>query len=209
MNLKKYLFGISLIILFSSLFFTGNMEIQKVNAQEKTTGKKYILVEGDKYRLKLCDSNGKVIKEYPIGIGSNGMGKTKQGDCKTPIGKYKIIWKASRFAKTDGGHLIRDGKAFAGPNNIFTTDPKIGYSSEQLWTAGYGGKKAVVMCLDYPNAEDTKKNYTGACIEIHATLLGGIGKKSSAGCVRMKPEDARELYNLVDVGTTVLIKNSN
>lgn len=165
----------------------------------------YIVVHGNKYVLELYNKDGKLIKKYPVGIGKNGMGKTKEGDSKTPVGTYKIIWKASRFAKTDGGYPIVDGAAFCGPDNIFTTNPDIGYSSEKLWTAGYGGKEAVVMCLDYPNEADREKGYSGGCIEIHATQLGGIGKKSSAGCIRMKPADARELYKRVDMGTKVVI----
>ncbi|MCD4782331.1 MAG: L,D-transpeptidase [Candidatus Eremiobacteraeota bacterium] len=168
-----------------------------------------IVVHGYAFRMKLYEKSGdkwNVIKEYPIGIGKGGMGKTREGDKKTPIGKYKIIWKASRFWKTDGGYPIVDGKAFCGPNNMFTKDPNVGYPSESLWKPGYGGKKAVVMCIDYPNAGDKRKGYSGGCIEIHATLLGGIGKKSSMGCIRMKPNDARELYNLVDVGTMVILK---
>ncbi|MFP4497051.1 MAG: murein L,D-transpeptidase family protein [Vulcanimicrobiota bacterium] len=175
-------------------------------ADNTATGKK-IVVYCHHYYLKLYDRKGKVIKKYPVGIGSNGTGKTREGDRKTPLGNYRIIWKASRFAKTDGGHLIEDGKAFCGPDNIFTTDPNVGYSSEKLWTDGYGGSEAVVMCLDYPNETDRAKGYTGGCIEIHATKLGGIGKRSSAGCIRMNPGDARDLYNQVKVGTPVIIKN--
>ncbi|MEQ8191242.1 MAG: L,D-transpeptidase [Candidatus Eremiobacterota bacterium] len=167
----------------------------------------YIVVYGDKFYLKLFDSNGTCLKCYPVGLGLNGMGKTREGDRKTPVGEYKIIWKASRFAQKDGGYLIRDGKAFCGPDNIFTTDPDKGYPDESLWTDGYGGERAVVMCLNYPNDSDRSKGYTGGCIEIHATLLGGIGEYSSAGCIRMYPDDARELYKLVDVGTKVFIKN--
>jgi len=166
----------------------------------------YIVVYGSEYYMKVFTSDGKLLKRYPVGIGINGMGKTRSGDKKTPVGEYEIIWKASRFADTDGGYPIKDGRAFAGPDNIFTTDPAVGYSSEQLWTDGYGGNKAVVMCLNYPNESDKSKGYTGGCIEIHATLLGGIEECSSAGCVRMYPEDARELYRLVKVGTKVYIK---
>ncbi|HPZ07398.1 MAG TPA: L,D-transpeptidase [Candidatus Eremiobacteraeota bacterium] len=192
--MKKIIFYITvfLIILFYSV-------------EAKTSGN-YIVVHGYKYKLYLYNSQGKLMKTYPIGIGINGMGKTKEGDKKTPLGEYKIIWKASRFAKEDGGYLIEEGYAFCGPENIFTTDPKIGYSDESLWKDGYGGKKAVVMCLNYPNASDKSKGYTGGCIEIHATLLGGMGECSSLGCIRMYPEDARELYKLVEVGTKVYLK---
>lgn len=166
----------------------------------------YIVIKGYDYTLYLYNSKGKLIKSYPVGIGINGMGKTREGDKKTPLGEYKIIWKASRFAVEDGGYLIQNGKAFCGPDNIFTTDPSVGYPEESLWTDGYGGDSAVVMCINYPNRSDKSKGYTGGCIEIHATLLGGIGKCSSYGCIRMYPKDARDLYKLVDNGTKVFIK---
>jgi lipoprotein-anchoring transpeptidase ErfK/SrfK len=62
------------------------------------------------------------------------------------------------------------------------------------------------MCIDYPTPSEKQKGYSGGCIEIHATLLGGIGKQSSEGCVRMNPKDARELYRHVDTGTRVIIR---
>jgi len=187
----------------------GNTAKETARKNKKMKKERLIVVHGYAFRMRVYEKSGdkwNMIREYPVGIGKNGMGKTKSGDKKTPLGQYKIIWKASRFWKTDGGHPIIDGKAFCGPKNIFTTDPNVGYSSEKLWTSGYGGKKAVVMCLDYPNSKDRSKGYTGGCIEIHATLLGGIGKQSSMGCIRMRPADARELYNLVDVGTMVILK---
>ncbi|MCE1248953.1 MAG: L,D-transpeptidase [Firmicutes bacterium] len=204
-TIKKGILGISLFtFIFMMLFAAVSLQ-----AQEKK--ERMIVVSGSKYRLYLYENKKgqwALIKEYPIGIGRNGMGKTREGDAKTPVGEYKILWKASRFAKTDGGYLIQDGRSFCGPDNMYTTDPKIGYPSESLWKAGYGGKSAVVMCIDYPTPAEKAKGYSGGCIEIHATLLGGIGKQSSEGCVRMNPKDARELYNLVETGTRVIIKEN-
>jgi lipoprotein-anchoring transpeptidase ErfK/SrfK len=163
----------------------------------------YIIVNSQTFSLEIFNSNHDLIKTYPVGLGLKGMEKTKSGDKKTPSGEYIILWKASRFWETDGGYPIVEGAAFCGPNNIFTTDPNIGYSDEQLWTDAYGGDQAVVMCLNYPNPSDVAKGYTGDCIEIHATLLGGIGEFCSAGCIRMNPKDARELYHYVETRTKV------
>lgn len=190
-----------IIALLLGLFTAGSLELQA----SQPNGGHYIVIHGYSYKLQLFNSENRLLKEYKVGIGKNGMGKTRSGDKKTPVGTYYIIWKASRFAKTDGGYPIVEGAAFCGPDNCFTTNPKIGYSSGSLWTAGYGGKEAVVMCLDYPNKDDKAKGYTGGCIEIHATQLGGIGKMSSEGCIRMNPKDARELYLLVNTGTRVVI----
>ncbi|MFO8016666.1 MAG: L,D-transpeptidase family protein [Candidatus Woesearchaeota archaeon] len=157
----------------------------------------HIVIKGSSYRLWLYDGQ-RLVEEYDIGIGSNGMGKTKQGDKKTPVGDYRIKWKAS---KADG--TIKDGRTWCKGNDLYygSTGP----SGEKLWTDAYGGDQAAVMGLNYPNGEDREKGYTGGCIEIHASKLGGIREKSSAGCVRMNPSDANELYNRVDVGTKVRI----
>lgn len=184
------------------------LNFNQVNAQENSGN--YIVVYGYKYTMYVFNSQAKLLKTYKIGIGINGMGKTREGDKKTPLGEYEIIWKATKFQEdidpnNENEHFIEDGYAFAGPDNIFTTDPEIGYSSEQLWTEGYGGDEAVVLCINYPNALDKSKGYTGGCIEIHATHLGGIGQCSSYGCLRMHPGDAREVYNLVEVGAKVYI----
>lgn len=168
----------------------------------------YILVRGSTFTLELYDQYDHLVKSYPFGLGKNGLGKTKRGDIKTPRGEYKILWKASRFAATDGGYSIEEDRAFCGPKNIFTADPRIGLEDEQLWTEDYGGKEAVVMGLNYPNDEEVAKGYTGECIEIHASLHGGIGEYASGGCVRMLPADARDLYKHVDVEIKVIIQRN-
>jgi murein L,D-transpeptidase YafK len=171
-------------------------------------GANYIEVHPSRFSLELKNSQNTILQTFPIGLGKNGMGKTQSGDNKTPVGTYKILWKASRFWESDGGYPIIDEKAFCGPGNIFTDDPEIGFDDERLWTDSYGGPEAVVMCLDYPNVSDVLNGYTGCAIEIHATQLGGIGEYSSAGCVRMLPKDARDLYNCVEEGTTVIISEN-
>ena len=81
-----------------------------------------------------------------------------------------------------------------------------GPSIEKLWSASYGGDEATVISISYPNAKDQLKGYTGECIHIHADrrLDNGTLRKSY-GCIHMFPDDAKELYELVDVGTPVKI----
>ena len=189
------------------LFFLSLLCLKVVSPEPCNQGN-YIVVHGSKFTLELYDQYDHLIKSYPVGLGKNGLGKTKWGDVKTPRGEYKILWKASRFAETDGGYSIEEDRAFCGPKNIFTADPRIGLSDEKLWTEDYGGKDAVVMGLNYPNEAERAQGYTGECIEIHASLHGGIGQNASAGCVRMLPADARDLYQYVDVGTQVIIQEN-
>jgi murein L,D-transpeptidase YafK len=131
-----------------------------------------------------------------------GLGKRKAGDHRTPIGDYEIAWMASR--NLDKGHRIVDGRSWCTGNRF--VDAAMGSSLEKLWSEPYGGLEAAVMSIDYPNAKDRLRGFTGNCIHIHADKRheNGVLKKSY-GCIHMYPPDAEELYQLVDVGTPVKI----
>jgi L,D-peptidoglycan transpeptidase YkuD (ErfK/YbiS/YcfS/YnhG family) len=81
--------------------------------------------------------------------------------------------------------------------------------SEKLWTDAYGGKRAYVMALDYPNSEDKKQGKTGSCIEIHASLkleeAGYDNYTGTLGCVSLYPAYAERVYAFVNPGTPVRI----
>ncbi len=85
-------------------------------------------------------------------------------------------------------------------------DASIGPALEKLWSESYGGDEACIMSLNYPNEEDKARGFTGECIHIHSDkhLVDGALTKSY-GCIHMFPADARELYDIVTVGTPVKI----
>lgn len=167
----------------------------------------YIIVHASSFELELYSEQNTLIKSYPIGIGKQGVGKTKVGDQKTPIGEYHILWKASENWTEEGGLPIQKEKAYCGNDNSYSQVNRKGFSDEPIWGESFGGNDATFICLDYPNKLDLLKDYTGSGIGIHGSLNGGIGEFSSAGCIKMYPKDARDLYLQVDVGTTVIIKN--
>ena len=80
---------------------------------------------------------------------------------------------------------------------------------EKLWTDSYGGERAYVMALDYPNREDRAQGKTGRCIEIHASLKleeAGYDKYTGTlGCVSLYPAYAQRIYTFVNPGTPVRI----
>jgi L,D-peptidoglycan transpeptidase YkuD (ErfK/YbiS/YcfS/YnhG family) len=54
-----------------------------------------IFVKGSERKLYLIENNSiKLI--FDIAIGESGLGKTKEGDRRTPLGDYKIKWMVSR-----------------------------------------------------------------------------------------------------------------
>lgn len=143
-----------------------------------------------------------LVAEYPIDTGKGGLGKKRSGDHRTPVGDYRISWMASRSLKK--GHTIVDRRSWC-KNNMFI-DAATGPNLEKLWSDPYGGQDAVVMSIDYPNAKDRLRGFTGDCIHIHADKRHQDGVlKKSYGCIHMFPADARQLYEIVQVGTPVKI----
>jgi lipoprotein-anchoring transpeptidase ErfK/SrfK len=141
-----------------------------------------------------------LIKEYPVETGKGGLGKKSSGDHKTPIGDYKISWMASKHS--DKGSKIVDNRSWCLRNEF--VDAASGPPLEKLWAEPYGGDEATVMSINYPNEADLAKGYTGDCIHIHADKRHDDGVlKKSYGCIHMFPKDAKELYDMVEVGTPV------
>jgi murein L,D-transpeptidase YafK len=143
----------------------------------------------------------KLIKEYPAEVGK-GFPKRRGGDHRTPVGDYEISWMASRNSAK--GHRIVDGRSWCAGGRF--VDASSGSRYERLWSAPYGGDRATVISINYPNAKEKAMGYSGDCIHIHASAKlpqGALTK--SYGCVHMFPKDAEELYEAVDVGVPVKI----
>ncbi len=143
-----------------------------------------------------------LIREYPIETGKGGIHKRRSGDHRTPIGEYEIAWMASRHSPK--GYRIVDGRSWCRDNKFI--DAATGPPLEKLWSASYGADEASIMSLNYPNEKDRGRGFTGDCIHIHSDkhLVDGALTKSF-GCIHMFPQDAKELYDLVSVGTPVKI----
>jgi len=62
-----------------------------------------IQVSTAEHLLRLC-AKGEVAAAYPIALGVGGVGKSKQGDHKTPIGRYPI--KRPRPSRSFGTFIL-------------------------------------------------------------------------------------------------------
>ncbi|MGC8908276.1 MAG: L,D-transpeptidase family protein [Desulfomonilaceae bacterium] len=143
-----------------------------------------------------------LIREYPVETGKGGIHKRRSGDHRTPIGEYEIAWMASRHSPK--GHRIVDGRSWCRDNKF--SDAATGPPLEKLWSASYGADEASIMSLNYPNQKDRARGFTGDCIHIHSDKhLVDAALTKSFGCIHMFPQDARELYDMVNVGTSVKI----
>jgi len=165
------------------------------------------IIDGEK-TLYLYEGDTPLVS-FPCETGLGGMGKSREGDKKPPVGRYTIIWMASKRGDNTrpGTHPIIDGRTWC-EDSLLYYGPD-GPPDERLWTDSYGGEDAAVMGLDYPNDEDVRAGRTGDCIEIHASANLKIGRLTpSGGCIKLFASDALELYNRVSVGTPVIIARS-
>ena len=142
----------------------------------------YIVINKAKYELNVFDSKGWLIT-YPVVFGNSDLrDKLYAGDKKTPEGTFTIVNK-KMHAKWDR-----------------------------------------FMMLDYPTKESYDKfneRKTEGIIPADAKIGGGIGihgtwphedfqidryRNWTDGCISMRNKDVEELYNMVPVGTKVMIR---
>jgi lipoprotein-anchoring transpeptidase ErfK/SrfK len=129
----------------------------------------------------------KIIRRYPISTSSFGLG-TKAGSSKTPLGKFRISDKI--------GEGKPEGTIFVGRVPLAPDDPLPRTNdlilSRILWLDGLE-----------PHNANTRERF----IYIHGTRHEDkIGQPHSHGCIRMRNADVIELFDLVEVGTPVIIR---
>lgn len=142
----------------------------------------YIVIDKTRYELNVFDTKGWLVT-YPVVFGNTDLrDKLYAGDKKTPEGTFTIVEKK--------------------------THPK--------WDR--------FMMLDYPTKESYNKfneRKTKGVVPADAKIGGGIGihgtwphedfqidrfRNWTDGCISMRNKDVEELYNIVPVGTKVMIR---
>lgn len=155
-----------------------------------------ILIDGENQKLYLTSNNKndfKVHKTYNISTAKIGFGFKAQS-CKTPTGIFQIN-------KMYGDNLEL-GTIFSSKQNINVV-AKILYKKPVKYHSTYMTSR--LICLD--GLDEDNKNTSSRCIYIHGTNKEyTIGTPNSHGCIRMKNSDIIELYNLINEGVYVNIK---
>lgn len=142
----------------------------------------YIVIDKTKYELSVFDSKGWLVT-YPVVFGNNDLrDKLYAGDKKTPEGTFTIV------------------------------DKKVHAKWDRF------------MMLDYPTKESYDKfneRKSEGIIPANAQIGGGIGihgtwphedfqidrmRNWTDGCISMRNKDVEELYNMIPVGTKVMIR---
>lgn len=152
-------------------------------------GNPYLVIKKSERKLELFDGE-KLVKTYTVGLGFAPDGdKEKEGDGKTPEGDFYI----------------------------FTRNPKssfylsLGISYPNLEDAKRGLDQKLITQNEYDQIAEAVKNKKmplqktklGGEIYIHG---GGNSRDWTWGCVAMKNEDVKELFDTLPLGTKVTIK---
>ncbi len=147
--------------------------------------KKSIRVSISKQQLCLKDGRA-TARTFPISSSRFGVG-SKEGSCQTPSGKFCISEKIGAGLPYDIAFKSRQPRRAT--KEMLRAQDLI--MSRILWLEG----------LERSNA-NTHDRY----IYIHGTNHEEtIGRPDSHGCIRMKNADVAELFEMVEVGTPVVI----
>lgn len=146
--------------------------------------------------LTLFDDFGGVKAKYRVSTAANGVGSEKNS-CKTPLGQHIIRAKIGSAVPANTVFVGRrdTGETFS-PELMEQFPNRDWILTRILWLSG---KEVGFNRL---GNVDTMQRY----IYIHGTPDSTeMGKIGSHGCIRMRNEDIIELFDLVPVGTPVLI----
>lgn len=149
-----------------------------------------------KQTLTLFDEFGGLKANYSISTAANGVGCEKNSGC-TPLGNHIIRAKIG---------------ADAAPNTVFVGRRATGEICTPALMAQFPNRDWILTRILWLSGTEIGVNRLGNVdtmqryIYIHGspegTVMGSIG---SHGCVRMRNEELIALFDLVDVGTRVVI----
>lgn len=140
-----------------------------------------------------------VLKEYRIAAGAmtDEGDKVKEGDRRTPRGEFYVCTKLN-FQQWNG--------------NLGTRAILISYPS--LEDAERGLKDNIITQSVFNQIKTAAMNKStppqttplGSAIEIHGGARPEMDRDWTAGCIGMYNEDVEEIYDYVNIGTSVVIK---
>jgi L,D-transpeptidase YbiS len=148
--------------------------------------------------LKLIGDADELLLQFPVSTAANGVGCEKNSGC-TPLGAHIIRAKIGDNAPTNSVFVARRLTGEICTPELMAAHPNRDWILTRiLWLSG---KELGVNRL---GNVDTMQRY----IYIHGTPdstdMTTIG---SHGCVRMRNSEILQLFNMVAVGTQVLIHN--
>ncbi len=167
---------------------TGGRSSSKNTTTKKPHKKKadenpyYIIIDKSDYELKVYDDDG-WYATYPIVFGSKDLGdKMKEGDRKTPNGKFKVILK--KIHDKWGPELLLD---YPTPDDVVKFNER---RQKGLIPKNARIGNGIAIHATRPEEEWTIDNFYNW----------------TDGCVSVKYTEMKDLYSYIPVGTPVTIQ---
>jgi L,D-transpeptidase ErfK/SrfK len=142
---------------------------------------KRLVILDRRQRLLRVLENGKELRRYPVAVGMPGW--------ETPVGSFTVIEKTANptWEHPASGQLLPPG-----PENPLGSR-WIGFYRDCQGRSGFNGQEHLVL---------------KGCVTagFHGTPnRSSVGRAVSHGCVRLFDEHARDLFDLVSLGTPVTV----
>jgi len=140
-----------------------------------------LLILDRRQRLLRVMDHGKEVRRYPVAVGMPGW--------ETPVGQFTVMEKTAnpKWEHPANGQVIPPG-----PNNPLGSR-WIGFYRDCRGRSGFNGQEHLVV---------------KGCVTagFHGTPnRASVGQAVSHGCVRLFDEHAKELFELVSLGTPVTV----
>jgi len=137
-----------------------------------------------------------VLKKYPVSTAKNGAGERMDSEC-TPRGRHAVVEKI--------------GAGYA-PNTVFVGRQATGETYQPALRELHPERDWILTRILWLGGEEPGINQGGEVdsqqryIYIHGSPDDvPMGMPGSRGCIRMRNEDVMELFDIVDVGTKVVL----
>ncbi len=184
--MKTFLISLSAAL----LFLTGLFWIFGQTGETLQKMKNPLIVIKKKERTLELFDGGRLVKTYKIALGFAPEGdKQREGDGKTPEGEFYI------FTKNDKSKFYLSlGLSY--PN---VEDAMRGLQDELISQAEYDS----IVKANSEKKMPLQNTTLGGEIYIHG---GGSENDWTKGCIALTNEEIKELFNAIEVGTTVRIK---
>ena len=153
-------------------------------------------IKGSQAKLTLYEA-GQKVRTFDVFLGKNGIGKTKEGDAKTPVGTFALRHLYSKHPiksamphtlVTPTLHCVDDSMSLYYNRIIDSADIKMDYRSYEQMNRD-DGLYDYLITIDY-NSENLPNK--GSCIFMH------VGDKPTAGCIALPKETMQWLVMRLD-----------
>ena len=197
----------------SDTAYTGDSRVSGLAAAAQTD--QIVLVEysgGSNATLSVHEKKDglwRQLMETPAYVGKNGIGKTVEGDKKTPSGTYNLTTPfgnlpdpgaAQPYTKVTKYHYWCGSSSSRYYNQLVdsrVTGRRVTSSDEHL--INYGSTYNYCMFIDYNSAGTPHK---GSCIFLHCFS----NNKYTAGCVAISQEAMKQIVQWARSGAKIVIK---